>query len=296
MPQRNSASSCRRGWVGCRGSNQRLEHEVVKRILFVLVLVALSVCGYRYYEANRDFTPWMTGAELDKFCADHEGQPPNNHPNFWDKGHWVEAVEGRWHNGVPQYRVRVEKSPKGKGGYYWWYWYFNQDQQSFSLHVHELADKGFTLLDPNSFLRPDDTRRYQGVWHKVQTKAEHDAESALQAARGLGSLPQTPSPLPPGSTSETPAFEVVDAGTKLHLTDLAIGDLNRRCSVFLLPTATPRFSQLRDAPSGMFAQRGNVEIVNGVLMDLRPSFLLIHNRTLTVPIQFEEIDYINVAK
>ncbi len=92
------------------------------------------------------------------------------------------AVQARWHDGIPQYRVRYGPVPEGYDAA--WYWYINQDQASFSSHVHEFADKGFVLLDPNSYLRPDDTRRYQGVWHKLYKKKNAEAQTNAPVASG----------------------------------------------------------------------------------------------------------------
>jgi hypothetical protein len=133
-----------------------------------VVIMAMCAWAWIFFQANKDFTPWMSLAELNHWQQQFDTTPPGGHPNYWDKGHWMNAVEGRWHEGIPQYRVRYGPVPDGYDGA--WYWYINQDQASFSSHVHELADAGFVLMDPNSFLRPDDTRRYQGVWHKLFKK------------------------------------------------------------------------------------------------------------------------------
>ncbi len=138
------------------------------RFLFslgILVAVILAVLAITGWYRNAGFTPWMSHADLDQFLSQYDSTPPGGHPNYWDKGHWINAVEGRWHNGIPEYRIRYGTVPPHRAR--WWYWYLNQDQESYSRHVHELADQGFTLLDPNSFLRPDGTRRYQGVWQKL---------------------------------------------------------------------------------------------------------------------------------
>jgi len=148
-------------------------------LLGILIIGVVSFCLYSYWH-NTSFTKWMSHEELDQFLSQYDTVPPGNHPNYWDKGHWINAVEGRWHNGVPEYRISYGPVPKHKG--LWWYWYLNQDQASFSRHVHELADQGFTLLDPNSFERPDDTRRYQGVWHKVIPLDNSSTPSASQTS------------------------------------------------------------------------------------------------------------------
>jgi Bacterial tandem repeat domain 1 len=138
-----------------------------KSILALVMLAAVAgiIWSWSYYAANKGFTPWMSLSELNQWQVQFDTTPPGGHPNYWDKGHWMNAVEARWHEGIPQYRVRYGPVPEGFDGA--WYWYANLDQATFSAHVHELADKGFVLCDPNSYLRPDDSRRYQGVWHKL---------------------------------------------------------------------------------------------------------------------------------
>ena len=146
----------------------------------VLIVAALAAGGWNCYQANKDFTPWMSHAELDDFLKQFDTNPPGGHPNYWDKGHWINAVEARWHDGIPQYRIRYGETPQDF--HCSWYWYLNQDQQSFSNHVHEFADQGYILLDPNSYLRPDDTRRYQGVWHRVNSRIVPAPEASTNSA------------------------------------------------------------------------------------------------------------------
>jgi beta-lactamase regulating signal transducer with metallopeptidase domain len=128
----------------------------------------LSIIGWSYYQTNRDFTPWMSLSEMNRFLAQFDTNPPGQHPNYWDQGHWMNAVEARWHEGIPEYRIRYGPTPKGYSCS--WFWYVNLDQASFSKHVHELADRGYVLLDPNSYLRPDNSLRYEGVWHRASPK------------------------------------------------------------------------------------------------------------------------------
>lgn len=141
--------------------------------------------------ADKDFTPWMSHAELDDYLKQFDTNPPGGHPNYWDKGHWINAVEGRWQDGIPQYRISYGDAANDH--YYTWYWYLNQDQLSYSYHVHEFADKGFVLLDPNSFLRPDDTRRYQGVWHLIGPKKTDSPAAPVAQTNAVPATPPPPS-------------------------------------------------------------------------------------------------------
>jgi hypothetical protein len=118
--------------------------------------------GYRCYVKNRGFTPWMSLSELNAFMKTFDSKHPGE-PNYWDQGHWITAVEGRWHRGIPQYRIRYGDAP---GNGYWWYWYINQDKAGFNKKIHDYADDGFILAYWNKLRWPDGTWRYQAVWHK----------------------------------------------------------------------------------------------------------------------------------
>ena len=114
--------------------------------------------------SSSDFTPWMANPEFGNFLLKLRGTKA--HPSaYWGNGHWINAVEGRWHDGVAQYRITYGPKPKHKA--LWWYWYLGIGQQSFKQHAGEMAAQGYTLLDGNYYTKPDGTRRYQGVWHKV---------------------------------------------------------------------------------------------------------------------------------
>ena len=134
------------------------------RAVWCVVLFLQSLAIARA-EGPGDFTPWMSLSELNAHVEGLGGVKPEN-KNFWDRGNWMNAVEGRWEAGIPQYRISYGPVPKERRAY-WWFWYINQDQQSFDQHVHQLADEGFSLVHFNSFKRPGGSERFQGVWQKL---------------------------------------------------------------------------------------------------------------------------------
>jgi len=137
-------------------------------IVFIFLVIIVSISG-KYYLDTRGFTPWMTYQQMDGFLKplgikDQEGK------NFWDRRHWLNGVEGRWHDGQPEFRLRVGDAPEK--GAYWWYWWFNQDEKSFNSHIHDQSDDHFKLVFSNVFEWPDGSKRYSGVWHKVGTEEQ----------------------------------------------------------------------------------------------------------------------------
>ena len=139
----------------------------LKRIFTLLavssVLLALSGCCTP--RRSTGFTPWMNPASFSAFLNEHETKRDDG-KNFWARGHWITAVEGRWGKGVPEYRIKIGDTPKGQP--HWWYWWFNQSQADFNAHIHRLSDQGFTLVSSNHFTWPDGSTRYSGVWQKTQ--------------------------------------------------------------------------------------------------------------------------------
>jgi hypothetical protein len=115
--------------------------------------------------ASSAFTPWMTGPEVNTFLGQYDTVPPGGHPNYWDKGHWINAVEGRWHDGEVQFRITYGPVPKHR--YLWWFWYLGINKSYFGNLAAKMAADNYQLLDSNSFTSPDGTERFQGVWHKV---------------------------------------------------------------------------------------------------------------------------------
>ena len=271
--------------------------------LVVLVLLFLGVGAWKCHEANKGFTPWMSSAELDKFLVQFDTNPPGGHPNYWDKGHWIDAVEARWHKGIPQYRIKYSAVPQG---YNWeWYWYLNQDQKSFSHHVHEFADKGMVLLDPNSFLRPDDTRRYQGVWHLLKPKVK---KLVVAASSAPVAQPVAPA-VQPSVHSQTQGgqtwgpYKVIDDGIRLRFDQVDKQYLGRKCSVFLKRGVIGNGVSTGITPAGMFVMRGDIQVVNGELygisrrsLDIVWFFEQDHEAGHGGPLAADQIDYVMVEK
>jgi hypothetical protein len=115
-------------------------------------------------EASHAFTPWMSLDEMNAYFENLDGDKPDG-KNYWDRGHWLDEVEGRWEAGIPQYRVSHSAVPASRA--HWWFWYMNQDRESFDRLVHHFADEGFVLVSFNSYVRPGGSERFQGVWHRL---------------------------------------------------------------------------------------------------------------------------------
>jgi hypothetical protein len=129
-----------------------------------LVALLLSLSGARA-EPPGQLSEWLSLAELNAYLEKLDGEKIDG-KNFWDRGNWLTAVEGRWEAGIPQYRISYDAVPAERRAN-WWQWFFNQDKTSFDQNVHRLADEGYTLVQSNSYVRPGGSERFQGVWHKL---------------------------------------------------------------------------------------------------------------------------------
>ncbi|MGB8356919.1 MAG: hypothetical protein WCD79_23685 [Chthoniobacteraceae bacterium] len=136
----------------------------IAAMIAVTVVVALSIIGYFYNDAiNHDFTPWMSVSELGTFVQSFDAVH-SSAPTYWEK-HWITAAEGRWHDGIAQYRIRYSLIPAMEK---WsWRWFVNEDQASFDAKLQAFGTEGFVLVYHYKFKGPDGVTRYQGVWHKL---------------------------------------------------------------------------------------------------------------------------------
>ncbi|PXA03847.1 hypothetical protein DDZ13_09395 [Coraliomargarita sinensis] len=117
-------------------------------------------------DAKGTSTGWLPLAQFNAELARLEKK--QNGKNFWDEGHWVTSVDGRWNNGIAEYRMSYAEVPENEG--YWWYWWFNQEESSFEQRKRYYSDEGFTMVHSQSYLNPEGEKRYQGVWHKIYPK------------------------------------------------------------------------------------------------------------------------------
>jgi hypothetical protein len=128
------------------------------RIIILLVTFFISSIALPH---DKGFSGWMNDTGLDDyFFVLNNGDQKTN---FFEKGHRITALEGRWHNNQIEYRVAYGDSPAGSAPWWWW---MSQPYESFIKKLETLEKKGAKLVYSQSFLMPDGTARYQGVWHK----------------------------------------------------------------------------------------------------------------------------------
>ncbi|MEX2580061.1 MAG: hypothetical protein WD342_13465 [Verrucomicrobiales bacterium] len=110
---------------------------------------------------DSQFTPWLSPLALDGYIRKkNEGFEQS----FWERGHWITAVEGRWADGTHEFRIAYEPIPDTAE----WRWHYraNQAQEEFAESIDEFSEDGYTLIHSQAFDRPDGTKRFQGVWRK----------------------------------------------------------------------------------------------------------------------------------
>ena len=139
----------------------------MKRLFLPLALIAVVAGGiigwFCYDNANRDFTPWMSKADLASYLKKFE-VAKDHAPDPWQKSHWITAAEGRWRDGTAEYRVRTLLAPPEWQGV----WFLDLEQEQFGKAIKQYGDEGYVLVYYHSFKLPDGTMQYQGVWHKTK--------------------------------------------------------------------------------------------------------------------------------
>ena len=67
----------------------------------------------QYNESKGDcVTPWMTPSGLNQYILKKNC---GHKTSFWNRGHWIVAVEGRQYGGINQYRIVYAKTPGNTG-------------------------------------------------------------------------------------------------------------------------------------------------------------------------------------
>ena len=92
------------------------------RIIILLITFFISSIAFSHDE---EFSDWMNHTDLDNyFFVLNNG---DEETSFFEKGHRITAIEGRWNNNQDEYRITYGDS---KGTAYWWWW-MNQPYKSF---------------------------------------------------------------------------------------------------------------------------------------------------------------------
>jgi hypothetical protein len=128
------------------------------KIIILLITFFISSIAFSHDE---EFSDWVNHTGLENyFFVLNNG---DEETSFFEKGHRITALEGRWNNNEAEYRVTYGDS---KDSVRWWWW-MNQPYESFVKKLEKYEKKGARLVYSQSFLMPDGTARYQGVWNSI---------------------------------------------------------------------------------------------------------------------------------
>jgi len=132
-----------------------------------------------------DFIPWMSPLALDTYIREKNR---GFKKSFWDRGHWIEAIEGRWSEGRHEFRIAFDAIPESDR--FQWYYRIDQTEAVYRDTLSRLRREGYTLVQSQAYERPDKTKRYQGVWHREIPEKPSTAEvpGLLGTAPGLRPL------------------------------------------------------------------------------------------------------------
>jgi hypothetical protein len=132
-----------------------------------------------------DFTPWLSPLALDTYLRQKNR---GFKQSIWDRGHWIEAIEGRWSEGRHEFRIAFDTIPDRER--YQWYYRIDQTSEEYRDTLHRLRREGYTLVQSQAYERPDKSKRYQGVWQReiIKEKANPDSPGILGSAPGLRPL------------------------------------------------------------------------------------------------------------
>ena len=132
-----------------------------------------------------DFTPWLSPLALDTYLR-HKNRGFKQ--SIWDRGHWIEAIEGRWSEERHEFRIAFDTIPDRER--FQWYYRIDQTSEEYRDTLHRLRREGYTLVQSQAYERPDKSKRYQGVWQReiIKEKANADSPGILGSVPGLRPL------------------------------------------------------------------------------------------------------------
>lgn len=110
-----------------------------------------------------EFSEWLNYAQIDRYMERVNAQPA-----------WVVEVEGRWHRGEPECRVRVDAAPRDVR--YRWFWWCGRPREEFAGIDRQARSEGFDRVSLHSFADGDGRIRHSGVWHRVEADDDAPAE------------------------------------------------------------------------------------------------------------------------
>lgn len=132
---------------------------------------------------DRAFTPWLSPLALDNYIQLKSRAPEGETRS---REFWISAIEGRWRDGAHQFRIRYDEVPD-RGDWQSRY-RVNLTPDGFLQAHAELRDQGFQLIHSQSFLHPDQQRRYQAVWESNRSVPE------VASSEPAPEMPPAPSP------------------------------------------------------------------------------------------------------
>ena len=111
--------------------------------------------------SESDFTPWMSPLALDTYIRQKNR---GFEESFWVRGNWILAIEGRWQTDHHEFRIVHDTIPDRTR--FEWYYRIDQTEGEYRDTLSRLRREGYHLVQSQAYERPDQTKRYQAVWHR----------------------------------------------------------------------------------------------------------------------------------
>jgi hypothetical protein len=118
--------------------------------------------------SENEFTPWMSSLALDTYLRQKNR---GYQGSYWSRGHWIRAIEGRWHEGAREFRIALGKMERP--GEVQWHYRIDLTEMAFAEELARMSAKEYQLAQSQAYRHPDGSMRYQAVWQR-----ENDAPVA----------------------------------------------------------------------------------------------------------------------
>lgn len=108
-----------------------------------------------------DFTPWMSSLSLRTYILQKNY---GHNEDFWQRGHWMRAVEGRWRGGDAEFRIAIG-TMKHRDEFQWQH-AMNLSESEFYKEDAHYRQQGYRLIQSQIWQMPNGSTRHQAVWRR----------------------------------------------------------------------------------------------------------------------------------
>ena len=110
-----------------------------------------------------EFSNWMNLQDFRMLISSFKVKI--NGISHWDRGFWMEDIQGKYEDGHNQFRLKYTEQPDG---YFWWYWYYGITDERLEQVINKHSQNGFLIYKHTTFTNSSGRNRHQIIFRKTR--------------------------------------------------------------------------------------------------------------------------------